>query len=71
MDEILNSISIDRSAISVAALGDDTDDRTYWANATIEERWAAMEYLRVMNYGYDPATARVQRVLTVLELGEG
>ncbi len=70
MDEILNSIQIDKNAFSVASLVDHSDDREHWANASVQERWAAMEYLRVINYGYDPATERLQRVLTIVELGE-
>lgn len=68
MDEILNSISVDRTTISVAPLGDDSDDRKHWANACVEDRWAAMEFLRVLNYGFDPATERLQRVFTVIDL---
>ena len=70
MDEILNSFKLDKSSLSVTSLAGESNDRSYWANRSAEDRWAAMEYLRVINYGYDPATERLQRVLTVVELGE-
>jgi hypothetical protein len=69
MREILDSISIDRSKLTVAPLGTESND-AYWASKTPQERIEAMEWLRIMNYGYDPTTERLQRVLTVFELGE-
>lgn len=70
MKEIINSVRMDKTVLSVASLADESDDRSYWAEKSPEERWAAMEYLRVINYGYDPSTERLQRVLTVVDLGE-
>lgn len=58
---------LDRSCFSVATLGDD-DSRQYWRGRTPEERLAALEFLRQVMYGYDPASARVQRLLEVDEL---
>jgi len=55
---------VDRAALSVAALGDDTDRRAYWHARTPEERLAHVETLRRLNYG-TKATARLQRVLEV------
>jgi len=42
-------------------------DRDYWWSRTPQERMAAMERLRQMNYDYDPVTDRVQRVLEIVE----
>ncbi len=44
------------------------DERAYWHSRTPLERLKALESLRQTFYGYDPTTARVQRVLKVLEL---
>lgn len=63
-------VRLDKSAIGVVALGDDSADVAYWLTKTPQERLAAMEYLRVMNYGYDPVADRLQRVFTVSELGK-
>jgi hypothetical protein len=52
-------------------LGEEPDDRAYWLSKTLEERLEALELLRQIHYGYDPTTERLQRVLTVVELGEG
>jgi hypothetical protein len=67
--ESLHAARIDKSAFSVVALGDDSADRAYWHTKTPQERFEAMELMRAINYGYDPATARLQRLLEVVELG--
>ena len=69
MEDFLNSVRLDKTALLVAALKDDPGDRAFWAAKTPLERLAAMEYLRVMNYAYDPVADRLQRVLTVTEFG--
>ena len=60
---------LNRDAFSVGTFDDD-DARRYWRARTPEERLAALEFLRRIMYGYDPAAERVQRVLEVVELGE-
>lgn len=60
---------LDRSAFSVVPLDEQDDEGAYWRTKTPEERMRALEYLRRMAYG-DAATARLQRVLSVAELGE-
>jgi hypothetical protein len=47
-----------------------TAERAFWLSRTPLERLEATELMRQINYGYDPLTDRVQRVLKVLELGE-
>jgi hypothetical protein len=68
MNKILDHLKLDRSAIRISTLGDEPNDSAYWADKTPAERFAAMEYLRVINYGYDPTTERLQRVLTMSRL---
>ncbi len=60
---------LDRSAFSVVSLDEQDDNGAYWQTKTPEERMRALEYLRRMAYG-DTATARLQRVLSIGELGE-
>jgi hypothetical protein len=57
---------VDRTAFSVAADFDDTADRAYWHSVAPDDRLRHMEILRRINYG-DQATARLQRVLEVVE----
>jgi hypothetical protein len=40
----------------------------YWHSRTPEERLRALELMRQRAYGYDPATARLQRVLEIGQL---
>lgn len=59
---------MDKTAISLAKLGDETDEKAYWLSRTPLERLAALEYMRQVAYGYDPDTERLQRVIEVIEL---
>jgi hypothetical protein len=43
-------------------------DRTNWHSRTPQERLWALELMRQKAYGYDPATARLQRVFEVAQL---
>jgi hypothetical protein len=52
----------------VAKLGD-SDEKNYWLSKSPAERLEAVELMRQMIYGYDPARTRLQRVLTVVALG--
>jgi hypothetical protein len=70
MSELVQSARMDRTTLTVASLTDESDDRDFWLSKTPDERLAAMELLRAINYGYDPASARLQRVLSVAQLGE-
>ena len=42
-------------------------ERAFWHSMTPLERLEAAELMRQINYGYDPLTDRVQRVLTIIE----
>lgn len=69
MSDMLANARIDKTAFSVGAFDDDSQDKQYWLSKTPEERLEALELLRIIHYGYDPATTRLQRVLEVVELG--
>ncbi|MFZ1932515.1 MAG: hypothetical protein WCB27_14010 [Thermoguttaceae bacterium] len=70
MSDLVQSARIDRTVLSVASLTDDSGDREFWLSKTPQERLAAMELMWAVNYGYDPTSARLQRVLSVAQLGE-
>jgi hypothetical protein len=70
MSDLVSSAKMDRTAFSVVPLGQEPNDRAYWLSKTVDERIEALELLRQIHYGYDPTTQRLQRVLTVAELGE-
>ena len=61
---------LDKSIVSLGDLGDDAEQKTYWLSKTPLERLEALESLRQNFYGYDAVADRVQRVLTVVELGQ-
>ena len=64
----VNSARVDRSAYEVASLDEDRSEKAHWASKSPQERMEALELLRQINYGYDPATTRLQRVFEVAEL---
>jgi hypothetical protein len=70
MSDMVQSTQIDKTAFSVMSFAEAAEeDRTFWRSKTPEERLAALELLRQIHYGYDPATTRLQRVLEIVELG--
>lgn len=61
-----NKFQIDRNAFSITTLQDqDKEEKMYWNSKTPHERLEAIEITRQIIYGYDPATARLQRVFEV------
>jgi hypothetical protein len=67
-----SSFKVDRSAISISGLHDQSDEKAYWLSKTPEERLAALELMRQIVYGYDYATApRLQRVFAIAERSSG
>jgi hypothetical protein len=57
----LESTRLDKSAFDVIPL-EAANDKAYWLSRSPYERLRAAELLRQVTYGYDPATARLQRV---------
>jgi hypothetical protein len=68
VDELAKA-KLDCAHFSVAKLGD-SDEKAYWLSKSPAERLEAVELMRQMVYGYDPARTRLQRILTVVALGE-
>lgn len=62
------SYQVDRTALSVVSLDEQEEDvRRYWREKTPHERLVAVEMTRQLLYGYDPATARLQRVFEIAQ----
>jgi hypothetical protein len=66
--ELWDKFKMDKSQFSVAKLTDPSNDLQYWLTKTPLERLEALEFLRQVAYGYDPATARLQRVFEIVPL---
>jgi len=59
---------LDKTAFSVSTLDqNDEDEQAYWLSKTPYERLDAVETMRQIIYGYDPATTRLQRVFEVTQ----
>lgn len=65
MDKSLSRL--DRSAMVVNSLHEQSDEKGHWLSKTSSERLEALEQIRQIVYGYDPATTRLQRVLEIIE----
>ncbi|MGD0077202.1 MAG: hypothetical protein ABSB91_01090 [Sedimentisphaerales bacterium] len=50
-----------RDVFKVTSLFDQSDDKEYWLSKTPQERLEAVELMRQVIYGYDPATARLRK----------
>ena len=59
---------VDKTAFSVASLFDESDETAYWQSKTPYERLQAVELMRQVIYGYQPASSRFQRLFEVAEL---
>jgi hypothetical protein len=64
----VDTARLDRSAFRVDPLEESASDREYWLSKSPQERMEALELMRQIIYGYDPATTRLQRVLEIAEL---
>jgi hypothetical protein len=63
--DVVKSSRMDKRVFSVKPLEAHADEKAYWASKSPQERLEALEFMRQVMYGYDPTTARLQRVLTV------
>lgn len=64
----LRDARMNRQALEVGTLDDQGNELAYWLTRTPAERLEALELLRQIHYGYDPLTARLTRVLEIVEL---
>ena len=64
---LLDEYRLDRTKLSVGSLDEPGDEKEFWLSKTPAERLRALEYLRQVAYGYDPATTRLQRVLEIAQ----
>lgn len=63
-------LKVDRTTLVVTSLHE-SDEKEYWLSKTPEERLQALELMRQIIYNYDPATARLQRVLEIIQRRTG
>jgi hypothetical protein len=64
----IGTFKMDKGVLSIISLSEESDEKEYWHSKTPYERLEAVELMRQINYGYDLATSRVQRVLEVTQL---
>ena len=69
MGKLRDELRMDKTVFSLGTLSEAPRDRLYWLSRSDMERLAGIEFLRQALYGYDPATARLQGVLEIAELG--
>ena len=59
---------MDKTHFVVARLSDESDETAYWQTQTPLARLQALELMRQIMYGYDPDTARMDKVFEVAQL---
>ena len=64
---IRTAFILDKTKISLGRLGEEQNDVAYWVSRPADERFAAIELMRQVNYAYDPITDRIPRLLEVVE----
>ena len=62
---------MDKTVFSIASLHDESDEKAYWLSRSPQERLEAIEILRQIAYGYDPATSRLSRFFEIAERQRG
>ena len=69
----IDTFRVNKGTLSVLSSFEEADeaDKAYWHSKTPQERLEALELMRQINYGYDPNTERLQRVLEIAELTRG
>ena len=66
-ETLLNSYGVNRKKLTVAALGAPSGDVAYWRTQSPQARWRALELMRQINYGQAATTARLKRVLEIVQ----
>ena len=64
----MDNIKLDKTMFEIQDLNDSKNDLAYWLSKSPEERIAAIEIMREINYDYNPATDRLQRIFEIVEL---
>jgi hypothetical protein len=51
MDNLIRTYTMDKTALSIAALTDKSDETAFWQSKTPAERLQALEFMRQVMYG--------------------
>ena len=62
---LIDEMRMDRTVMSVVTTETPSDVNAYWQTRSIPERLEALELTRQVFWGYDPDTARIERVFEV------
>ena len=65
---INRDLKIDKTALSITTLSGMSGEKAYWLSKTPYERLQAVELMRQIIYGYDPATTRLQRFFEIAHI---
>jgi len=60
---------LDKRIVKIISLDDTEEEKNYWISKTPAERIKAVEINRMMIYGEDRVTSRLQRLFETSELG--
>jgi hypothetical protein len=62
---------LDPETMTIVSLDGRPLDRAFWMSRPVEERWAAAEALRRLEFGHEATTARMVKTLEILKVDWG
>ncbi len=68
---LIQDMKMDKTQFSIASLSEKSDEAVYWQAQTSQARLEALELMRQVMYGYDPSTARLERLFEIAQLERG
>ncbi len=68
---IIQDMKMDKTQFSISNLSEESDEAAYWQGQTPQARLEALELMRQVMYGYDPSTARLERLFEIAQLERG
>ena len=66
----MKKFGLNKEFLSIGTLNSKQNDKEYWLSKTPIERLEVVEFLRQINYGYDPSTSRLQRFFEVVDISQ-
>ena len=65
---LVQDMKMDKTQFSVARLSEESDEAAFWQTQSPEARLEALELMRQVMYGYDPSTARLEKLFEIASL---
>lgn len=61
----MDEFTIDKTVFSIVDSHDISEEKAYWLKKSPQERLAAVEFMRIINYGEDATAQRLSRFFEI------